>query len=128
MSDKNTAALEQLFPHMNAEEIAKQRSLNEELVEYHPIDGGPFTRAYVKEQKRWYLLMGRTKMETEGFERWEQIHEWMAVNMWTLIMRVSSTVCRDMIQPYIQMQAAKEAGVRVNAPEVIVSEDGARVK
>lgn len=117
MSDQNTAALEQLYPHMNAEEIAKQRSLNEELVEYNEIIGTPFTMAFVKEQKRYYILLGKTKMETNGFEKDTIAINWMEDNMWTLVMRIASTVCRDMIQPYIQMQAAKEAGVKINKPE-----------
>lgn len=117
----NTKALKELFPNMTDKEIEEERAKNYEEVEYE--EWPPFTIAYVVEQRRYYLLLGRTKMETHGFESAADATMWAEKNMWTLVMRVASTVCRDMIQPYIQWKAAQEAGLQINKPELVTNKN-----
>lgn len=116
-----TEALEQLYPHMNAEEIAKQRSLNDDSTEiqYEPIGGSPFRMA--KKGGKWHLLMGNWKLTQEGEEQDDigKLLDWTVVNSWTITQRMIGCICYDFMKPLATIQgvqAAKE-GIKINKPE-----------
>lgn len=111
------SALRQLYPNATEAELKAMRDNNTESIEYFAMSGTPFRAA--KKDGIYYLLMGNRLMEKEGFENQEHIDAWIKVNMWELIMRMCSSVCYDMIKPYVMTQALKEKGIKVNEPEII---------
>lgn len=102
---------------MNAEEINKLRSTSEHEIEYIPIENTPLTIG--RRGKEYHLLLGKWKLNDEPFETINQVEVYMKTNMWNLVMKIASSVTFDMVKPYVQIQATKEAGVKINEPEII---------
>ena len=112
----STKALEELYPHMNAEEIAKQRSLNDKStnVEYKEIAGTPF-RIGIKEEK-YYLLMGNWKLTQEGEETDTELKLmiWLKDNNWKITQRMIGCICYDFMKPLATIQGLTDAGAKIN--------------
>lgn len=115
MSEQTTRLLEQLYPSMSAEERAKVASSSETV--YEDLENTPLRLG--EKNGLWYILMGNTVLEKQGFTEPAVAKIWITQNTLTLARQIAATVCYDMIKPYIQMQAAKEAGVKMNNPEII---------
>lgn len=107
----STTAAEQLYPSMNAEELAKEQSNLEKIIEYKPIEGTPFNIAY--KEPLYYLIMGKWKL-TEGYETQEALEKYIETNQWNLIMKVSSCICYDFMKPLATIQGIHNAGGKVN--------------
>ena len=111
------SALRQLYPNKSDAELEEIRTKNTETIQYEEIAGTPFR--YAKKDNYWYLLMGNRLMEQKGFDTRNAIDKWIEENKWELILRVCSSICYDMVKPYVMTQALKEKGIKVNEPEII---------
>ena len=99
---------------MSAEEITNLRSSLETV--YENIDGTPCRLG--QKNGLWYILMGNTVLEKQGFNTTQDAKKWINDNTLILARQIAATVCYDMIKPYIQMNEARLAGVQINTPEV----------
>ncbi len=83
---------------MNVEKSKK----SEELIEYNPLDGTPFTVASMMDTDsdivRHYVLFGKYRL-TEGFETAEEAKADAESMTWNRIMEVMSVVLETFMKP-----------------------------
>lgn len=115
MSGTKTKALAELYPQLSQEELDKQRSLNEEIIEYEDIPDTPFRIA--KKDNTFHLLMGNWKLTERGEYSKTALLIWMDDNKWKIIQRMIGCICYDFMKPLATIQGAMNHGVKINKPE-----------
>lgn len=78
-----------------------KQSGNEQLIEYHPVKGTPFTVA--RQNKEWFVLMGKYRFTQDLKSRREATKEALKMN-WERIMQVIQVMITDNEQQKEQIE------------------------
>lgn len=109
----STRAAEQLYPQKSAEEISKEQSTLETMVEYEPIPGSPMQ--WAKKGEKWHLIMGKWKLnEGDGFNDRLDAETWLHLQHWNIILKIASCICYDFMKPLATIQGVNNAGGKIN--------------